>query len=342
MNCTNCGYPLSPTNASITCPRCHTSFASGPGPVVQRHPQEQGNNQAWAGARSPGSQQAFWGQAEPFLQQRPSPQPTPSSPTWATGLPQNQIIFSPVERVPFPQPGQMWQSAPTPESMPATLNYSSAPHDVPARTAGAMYSSPSTSAPSIRPQVRRASNLGFIVAGLCVFAGGLILIFVYIMALGLPSPGSTSTSSTAPTVTNNAPSTLPTSTTALSPTVIPSPTSGAFPGQQYIDNPQMASLVNTIAAQPIQATTAFKVNQKIYVTFNIHPDGKNGAVCLYWYLKNKNVTQFPFAVTSNATAGYSYAIYGGTGTAYVEIYWASTAACSDKILAQHVNFTVTH
>ena len=308
MKCKNCGFPLSPTNASMTCPRCHTSVASGPGPVEQ---------------------QSF-------------PQPAPSSPTWATGSSQNQIIFSPVEQAPFPQTGQMWQSAPTPESMPATLNHSSALYDVPAHTAGGMYSSPSTPAPSIRPQARRASNLGFIVAGLCVSAGGLILIFVYIMALALPSPASTSTSSIAPTVTHNTPITLPTSTAAPSPTAALSPTAEAFHGQQYIDNPQMASSVNTITAHPIQATTTFKVKQKIYVTFNIHPDGNNGAVCLYWHLNNKNVTQFPFAVTSNATAGYSYAIYGGTGTAYVEIYWASTTACSDKILAQHVNFKVTH
>lgn len=307
MKCTNCGFPLSPTNASMTCPRCHTSFASGSGSAVQPA----------------------------------SPRPTPPPPAWATGLSQKHITFSPVEQAPFPQPGQMWQSASTPESMPATLNYSSAPYDEPARTAGGMYSSPSAPISSKRPQARRTSNLGFIVAGLCVFAGGLILIFVYIMALGLPSPGPTSTSSIAPTVTNNIPTTLPTSTAAPSPTVAPSPTAGAFPGQQYVDNPQMASSVNTITAQPIQATTTFKVNQKIYVTFNIHPDGKNGAVCLYWYLNNKTITQFPFAVTPNATGGYSYAIYGGAGAAYVEIYWASTTTCSDKIQAQRVDFTVT-
>ena len=104
----------------------------------------------------------------------------------------------------------------------------------------------------------------------------------------------------------------------------------------------MASLVNTTTAQPLQLTTTFKVNQKIYVSFNIHPDSKNGAVCLIWYLNNKKVTQFPFSVTASARAGYSYAIYGGTGPAYVEIYWASTTTCSDKILAQRVDFTVTH
>ena len=308
MKCTNCGFPLSPTNASITCPRCHTFVASGSGPAVRRT----------------------------------SPQLTPPSSPLATGLSKNQITFSSVEQAPFPQPGQMWQSAPTAEIMPVTLNHSNAPYDEPARAAGVMYSSPSGPASSIRPQARRTSNLGFIVAGLCVLAGGLILIFVYILALGLPSPDPTNTSSIAPTTTHHTPTTLPTSTAAPSPTVALSPTTGAFPGQQYIDNPQMASSVNTITAQPIQATTAFKVNQKIYVTFTIHPDGRNGAVCLYWFLNNKDITQFPFAVTPNATGGYSYAIYGGAGAAYVEIYWASTTACSDKIPAQHVNFTVTH
>ena len=77
------------------------------------------------------------------------------------------------------------------------------------------------------------------------------------------------------------------------------------------------------------------------MTFSLHPNGKNGAVCLFWYLNNRNIAQYPFGVTAGAKAGYSYATYAGPGTAYVEIYWASTIACSDKILAQHVNFTVT-
>src|SRR2546421_10548119 len=168
MKCTNCGFPLSPTNASMTCPRCHTFIASGPGSVAQQ----------------------------------PSPQPAPSSSPWTTGKSQNQITLSPVEQKPFPQLGQFWQSAPTPESMPATLSHNSASYDVPTRTAGATYSSPSAPAPSIRPRAQRTSNLGFIIAGLCVFAGGLLLIFVYIMALELPSPDSTTSFSTAPAITN--------------------------------------------------------------------------------------------------------------------------------------------
>jgi len=187
--------------------------------------------------------------------------------------------------------------------------------------------------------MRRTSNTGFILAGLCVITGGLILVFVYFMASGLPSTNTTSASMGAPTTTSG---TLPSATTVSSPTVLPSQTVGAFPGQQYIDNAQMASMVNTNTAQPLQTTTRFKVNQRIYVTFNIHPNGKSGAVCLLWYLNSRIVTLYPFAVTTAANAGYSYAIYGTAGEGYVEIYWASSTTCSDKILAQHVNFTVTH
>src|SRR5260370_9679333 len=124
MKCTNCGFPLSPTNASMTCPRCHTPIASGPESIAQQ----------------------------------PSPQPAPSS-QWTTGKSQNQITLSPVEQKPFPQLGQFWQSAPTPESMPATLSHNSASYYVPTRTAGATHSSPPAPPPSQLPQAHRTSNL---------------------------------------------------------------------------------------------------------------------------------------------------------------------------------------
>ena len=327
MQCTNCGLPLSPTNTSA-CPRCHTSLTSGPKPVVgKRQSPQQYNNQAWGGRGG----QAEW--------------------TNSSYQNQNQLPFPPVAtpvQTPFPQPGQMWQvtpaPAPPPTPIPAPLgaipvgaiDRAPTPYMMPTQTVGAMDSSPT---PALRPQARRASNLGFYVAGLCVIAGGLILIFVYILALGLPSSSTTSAFTASPSATKN-PALTPTATTPA-PTAVLSPTTGLFPGQPYINTPQMASMVNINTAQPLQTTTTFKVNQKIYVTFAINPNGKNGAVCLFWYLNNRIVTQFPFAVTSSARAGYSYAIYGGTGAAYVEIYWASTITCSDKILAQHVTFTVT-
>ncbi len=285
MRCTNCGLPLSPTNTSLNCPRCHSALVSEAKPVA----------------------------VYPTL--------------------------PPVVQTPFPQAGQMWQPdltpppLPTPEPMEATVRNSSSSDMRDARTAG---NPPMGQV--MRAQTRRTSNAGFILAGLCVITGGLILVFVYFMASGLPSTNTTSASMGAPTTTSG---TLPSATTVPSSTVLPSPTVGAFPGQQYIDNAQTASKVNTNTAQPLQTTTRFKVNQRIYVTFNIHPNGKSGAVCLLWYLNSRIVTQYPFAVTAAANAGYSYAIYGTAGEGYVEIYWASSTTCSDKILAQHVNFTVT-
>ncbi|MFL5690314.1 MAG: hypothetical protein ACJ795_00770, partial [Ktedonobacteraceae bacterium] len=270
-----------------------------------------------------------------------------SSPQWATISPQDQQPFPQAgQQVPFSQVGQGWQAASnllpqqsTPEPMPSHGYRNNAPYMTPAGVMGALSSTPGTGS---RPQAPRTNNIGFVIAGLCVFAGGLILIFVYFMALGLPSSNSTNSAytSTGITATPHTNANLPTAVTA-SPTVASSPTVSSNQGAQYIDNPQMASSVNISTAQPTQIATTFKPQQKIYVTFNIHPNGKFGAVCLYWYLNNKNITQYPFAVTPNDKAGYSYAIYGGTGPAYVEIYWASSTACSDKILAQHVNFKVT-
>ena len=309
MKCTHCGLPLSPTNTSEICPRCHNSLVPAPGTAKQQT-QEQVGNQAWSGS----AQGPSWTQA----QQWQSP-PTSSSPMWMAASYQNQIPFTPFAQPPLLQANQAPQSTSTP-------------------TPGVMYSTP---APAMRPQAPRMSNRGFILAALCVISGGLILVFVYFVAVGLPASPSTDANHVTSVATKNIVAVTPT-TSILTPTIVPSPTAGAFPGSQYIDNAQMASAVNTATAQPLLVSTTFKVNQKIYVTFNINPNGKNGAVCLYWYLNNKSVTQFPFAVTANAKAGYSFAVYGGTGPAYVEIYWASTVSCTDKILAQHVNFTITH
>lgn len=362
MRCIHCGLPLSPKYTYTHCPRCNKPLAP--------EPQSPGkspsyDNQAWGGQRATSG--SSWGQEqaqafnfrteEASFQAQPqqafstsSPQwsTSSSSPQWATISSQEPQSFPQAgQQVPFFQANQGWQSVAnlppqqsTPEPMPSHGYANSVPYMLPAGVTGALSSTPVPGTGG-RPQPPRTNNIGFVMAGLCVFAGGLILIFVYFMALGLPSSNSTnSTASTGITTTPQANANLPTAVTA-SPTVALSPTMSGNLGAQYIDNPQMASSVNISTAQPTQATTTFKPQQKIYVTFNIHPNGKFGAVCLYWYLNNKYITQYPFAVTPNDKAGYSYAIYGGTGPAYVEIYWASSTACSDKILAQHVNFKVT-
>src|SRR5205085_2573483 len=65
------------------------------------------------------------------------------------------------------------------------------------------------------PRNNRNARVGFVVAGLCVFAGGLLLLFVYFMALG---PGANNTGNA-----NSVTRTVPSPTSASSPTSAPSP-----------------------------------------------------------------------------------------------------------------------
>ncbi len=103
----------------------------------------------------------------------------------------------------------------------------------------------------------------------------------------------------------------------------------------------MASAIDQKTEKPTQLATTFKTNQKIYVTFQLHPAGQSGAVCLLWYLNGRQVTSYNFATGKYDIPSYSYAIYGSTGAGTVEVYWASSTSCSDKQLAQRVDFTVT-
>ncbi len=250
-------------------------------------------------------QQPSWGQAGTPIQ----------TDQWAQQLPAVQI--------PEYQRGVLQQYAPQPPQQGAQPGFSQ-PTRLP-----------------LPPQARAPGNfrnprLGFIVAGLCILAGALILVFVYVNATG--SPGGNANNAT-----TGISSPVPLPTKALTPTATtaPTPTATIYPGQQYINNAQMASAINSTSLQPTQLTTTFKTNQKIYVTFQLHPNGHTGAVCLLWYLNGQQITQYSFPTGANSKPSYAYAIYGGTGAAYVEIYWASTTQCTDQILAQHVNFTVT-
>lgn len=187
------------------------------------------------------------------------------------------------------------------------------------------------------PRNLRNSRLRFIIAGLCILAGALILVFVYFIAIVSPG-GNANTTATG----TGSPVSLPTKAPTSTATTAPTPTATTYPGQQYINNAQMASAINSSNLQPTQLATTFKTNQKIYVTFQLHPAGQNGAVCLLWYLNGQQITQYSFAVSANSKLSYAYATYGGTGAAYVEIYWASTMQCTGQLLAQHVDFTITN
>ena len=71
----------------------------------------------------------------------------------------------------------------------------------------------------------------------------------------------------------------------------------------------------------------------------LHPP-TSGAVCLVWYINQKQFSQFPFTVDAIPQHAFSYAYANTPGQGFVNIYWASSTACTDKLLAQTVPFTV--
>jgi hypothetical protein len=179
-----------------------------------------------------------------------------------------------------------------------------------------------------------------------VIAAGLILGVVAFLAFsgnGGPAPNTASTLTQTPAATSTA-QVAPSPTADASPSASATPplTASPYPGQQYIGSAQMvASLPG--GTQQAPPTTTFKVGSNMYVTFTLHPPQAGGAVCSYWYLNGNPtpVVTFQQAVKAGSHSSYTYAIYGSAGQAYVELYWASDKTCADKILAQHVDFTVT-
>lgn len=234
----------------------------------------------------------------------------PQNGQWGQQVEQSSAFQPPMILTPMPQPGQMWI---------AGQNGNQGTGSQP---------------PSRRPP--RNSRMGFIVAGLFVLTGGILLVIVYFMATGLSGNTSTTGNTSTPTSTHavSSPAITP------SPASSPSPTATSYPGQQYINNAQMSS-VQPSASQPAQPTTTFKVNQKLYAVFNINSGGKSGAVCLIWYFNGKMSFKYAFAVGAHTTSSFAYATYGTPGSAYVELYWASSIACTDQVLAQHADFTIT-
>lgn len=189
-------------------------------------------------------------------------------------------------------------------------------------------------------------RLLFIVAGLFVFLAAMLLGLVYV--LGSANSGNNSQNNTANTGQNTPSSqvtTTPAGVTPTTDTTTPdanaSPTGTAYPGQQYIDGAQMAAGVDQKTLQPQNPTTTFTAGASMYVLFNLHPPSQGGAVCSYWYLGGTQVTSYAFVVKGTSRVSYTYAKYGSAGQGYVELYWASSKSCSDKVLAQHVDFTVT-
>ena len=369
MRCTTCGLPLSPARTMTNCPRCGTPIISDkkPSPPSAQQPPYGESWEAEANDVRAGylvGQTAF-PQTEPWKPVAPQTQVPevvrnqlgrPESESFLFPGPhaQSSVTFPPVSPIYMPQPtpqsDQMWRPTPASQGNKGSNAQQPPVQEYGQGSLGSLWPGVKNQegtinrAPTVlasqhqpwqlQPPKRNKSNLGFIVAGLCVITGGLILVFVYFMAIGLP--GNSTNNSAVKTNTVQT-----TSSPAAASSPASSPTATLFPGQKYIDKAQMASSVDPTSRQATQLATTFKANQHIYITFQLHPAGQNGAACLFWYMNNKQFFAYQLTIYPNEQATYSYASYGGTGSGYVEIYWASTTRCSDKILAQHVDFTIT-
>lgn len=295
----------------------------------------------------------------------PSQQPWGNYPSATTQQPfhaQNgtEDANSPIEQLPFPDTGQAFSSSienqPTIASSPVEVlqnaswqppyaSYSdqparvmSSPQTIPPRyqMAPSQWSTPHPASPTSQRNMR----LGLTVATLCVITGALLLLFISIMTRALPhTPPSLAQNNNQATSTANG--TLPTATSIPSPT--PSPTAINLPGQSYITNGSMVSQVVEETGQILAYSTEFKVGQKIYVAFTIHSGMQGGAVCINWYINNTHIPATDYAHEVKANTSYdslAYALHSAVGSGYVELSWASSISCSDKLLAQQVPFTI--
>lgn len=302
MRCMNCGLPLSPERNLANCPRCGASLNA-----FQGAQQQQQSDQAGWGNMGGAPQQSSWGQTPPPGPFSPFTQQNQGGPTTPMNSGFNSEVGSGLQQSPL-SPRRPYTPPPSGKSNPRLL---------------------------------------FMAAGLCVLLAAMLLGLIYILGSsgsGNPSQTANTNSNTPASNTGTTPaSASPTAVDTTTPTADASPTASgtAYPGQQYIDGAQMAEGVNKKTLQPTNPTTTFKVGAAMYVVFKLHPPSQGGAVCAYWYLNGNQVTPFAFAVKSTSHASYTYATYGSAGPAYVELYWASSTSCTDKVLAQHVDFTVT-
>jgi hypothetical protein len=353
MRCSNCGLPLSPSRTN--CPRCGTNYNG-----VQKN--------AWS------EQDALSPQAGPF-----APEKIPASLNVQQGHVESEAAYAQWNAYSAPTfhdsptsyDGQVPMQAgleTTPVSdkdhasfdLSPTVKKHSMPHPIPQKlepnqhptTPPQTISQPSDWStmpaplglfpqaaynPAPSPRMRRTTRLGFTAAGACLTVGALILTLVSIIAQPLLLASNSSDQTASPINPRN------TSLAENRPSPIvatPTPTE-IFPGAQFITNARMASAVDKATGQATQYATTFPTNQRIYVTFALNAGLQGGAVCLLWYMNNQYISHYEFPVGKGQLYNsYSYNSMSNPGTGYVEVYWATSVACTDKSLAARVPFTV--
>jgi hypothetical protein len=183
----------------------------------------------------------------------------------------------------------------------------------------------------------KITRIGLTSAGLCIIAGSLLLIFVYLLGQGFIPIGGTSSISEAQLTSTARANQTATAIQLSTPTPLPTTPTPTLPGQSLLSTAVLSDDFNVI--QPL---TDFKVNEKIYVVLSLNAGGNSRAVCLNWYLNDQSVNKFAFEIDPTGSYNYySYTIMTITGRGRVDISLASTTACTDAIMAKKLNFTVS-
>ncbi len=109
-----------------------------------------------------------------------------------------------------------------------------------------------------------------------------------------------------------------------------------------VTNVQVASAVDS-NYHPTQLTNTVAVGQILYITFDLHLNGRTGYVQAKFYRDREFIDQTdPLMVTPGVLNAAVYASFPAAipnGTA--ELYWCQQADCSDRQLAAVVRFTIT-
>jgi hypothetical protein len=332
MKCAQCGLPLSPSRTN--CPRCGASAGKASGKI--RLTRDTAPPPPYA--HSPAGIDTLNRTPPVWPAMTPPVTPSRETPTEQEAFPPAGGFITPAAAF-FPTPPSNAAYGQNQVYMPNTPP-APGPYQTPTPALKPIYSSGNLP----RPRQLR-TRLGFTVAAICFTAGIIIMAFVFIMAQSL-SPNNLASSTSAKSKPHAAsvptqPAVTPTPTTAqATPTLTPTITAN-----QYINNVNLASSVDVNTGTALQTATEFHANQSIYVTMTIQQAAYNGAVCLDWSVNNQAYPYVNSATPSGATYltqtnAYFYYKPGIIGNGIVKVSWASSTACTDKVLIQTLNFIV--
>lgn len=141
---------------------------------------------------------------------------------------------------------------------------------------------------------------------------------------------------------------LKSTTVTLPPSVLDgSPTPIEGPSGQVIDLPAGAIISDVNLASkidnnylPVIATATFMPQQRVYLTFVVNSQNRPGYIMVKWYANDHLLAGDQIAHNPQDNVAFFSYVYDQPTHATAELYWCSSASCSDARLAHIVSFTV--